>query len=514
MNGAESIVRTLLACDANVCFANPGTSEMHFVAALDKIPGMRCVLGLFEGVVTGAADGYGRMADKPAVTLLHLGPGLGNGIANLHNAKRACTPMVNIVGDHATYHKQYDAPLTSDVEGTARPYSHWVRTTSNARMAAADTAAAVAAARTAPGGIATLILPANAAWDEAGEPAAPLHIAARRQVEQRALVEAARLIKSGKRVGLIMGGPGLRAKGLEMAGRIAARYKVRILAGSAPSRIERGAGRVAFEAIPYVIDLALAFLAEFDHLILVGGERPVAFFAYPNKPSVLVPPECTVHVLAQPDEDIERALEWLADETGCRTQEPARVAFTPPALPTGKPTPEALAQSITALLPENAIVVDEAVSTGLRFAGYLRNGRPHDVLKNVGGAIGFGLAASVGAAIACPDRKILSLEADGSAMYTVQALWTQAREKLNITTVIFANRTYALLKNELKNVGVTVPGPQALAMLDIGGPDLDWCGIGRSMGIESNRAADMETFNKLLAVALATNGPSLIEVVL
>src|SRR5271167_1334621 len=167
MNGAESLVRTLVGGGVNVCFANPGTSEMHFVAALDRVEGMRCVLGLFEGVVTGAADGYFRMKNTPASTLLHLGPGLANGLANLHNAKKANSGIVNIVGQHATYHIGFNAPLTSDIEGLARSMSAWVRTSPNAKSVAADGAAAIAAAKSAPPKIATLILPADTAWNEA-----------------------------------------------------------------------------------------------------------------------------------------------------------------------------------------------------------------------------------------------------------------------------------------------------------------------------------------------------------
>ena len=194
MNGAESLVRTLVAGGVDVCFSNPGTSEMHFVAALDRVEGMRCVLGLFEGVVTGAADGYFRMKGTPASTLLHLGPGLANGLANLHNAKKANSGIVNIVGQHATHHIGYNAPLTSDIEGLARPMSAWVRTSPDAKSVSADGAAAIAAARSAPPQIATLILPADTAWNEAdgiaagpgGQPARELFRAGRRPCRQGA----------------------------------------------------------------------------------------------------------------------------------------------------------------------------------------------------------------------------------------------------------------------------------------------------------------------------------------
>src|ERR1700689_4904765 len=222
MNGAESLVRTLVAGGVDVCFANPGTSEMHFVAALDRVEGMRCVLGLFEGVVTGAADGYARMTGLPASTLLHLAPGLGNGLANLHNASRARSPIVNVIGDHATYHKQYDAPLNADIEGIARAYSKFLRTSKSALEVAADGAAAVAAARTAPGQIATLILPADTAWNEGSGIAPAESVPPPSPVASAAVDGAAALLRTGKPTAIVIDGAALRRAGLVIAGRIAA----------------------------------------------------------------------------------------------------------------------------------------------------------------------------------------------------------------------------------------------------------------------------------------------------
>src|SRR4028118_639346 len=287
MNGAESLVRTLAEAGVEVCFANPGTSEMHFVAALDRVGGLRCVLGLFEGVVTGAADGYARMADKPASTLLHLGPGLANGLANMHNARRANTPMVNIVGDHATYHKRYDAPLTSDVEGAARPFSDWVLTSADGRSVARDGAAAIAAAMTPPGRIATLILPADASWNEADGPAPLPPVEKRGAVSPDTVAEAARVLRSGEPTILFLSGPALREPGLTLAGRIAASTGARLLAQTHNARVERGAGRVAVEFLPYPVDEALATLAGMRRLLLVGASPPAAGFASPGKPGAL-----------------------------------------------------------------------------------------------------------------------------------------------------------------------------------------------------------------------------------
>jgi acetolactate synthase-1/2/3 large subunit len=514
MNGAESLVRTLLGGGVDVCFSNPGTSEMHFVAALDRVEGMRCVLALFEGVATGAADGYARMADKPAATLLHLGPGLANGLANLHNAMKASTPVVNIVGDHATYHRKYDAPLTSDIETAAKPFSGWVRTSPDAKQVAADGAAAIAAAMAPPGQVATLILPGDTAWDEGTGPAPMPAIPQRARVSEDAVKEAARVLRLGEPTVLLLTGPALREKGLELAGRIAAKTGVRLLAQTFNARMERGAGRMSIERIPYPVEQAQKVLEGVKHIVLVGSRIPVAFFAYPDKPSLLAPADTRFTTLARAEEDMVHALEWLAEELGAVQQpiEPSRYAPMTPA--TGAINAATLAQSLGAMIPENAIVVDEGVSTGRGFFPSTRNAHPHTWLQNMGGSIGIGMPMATGAAVACPDRKVLNLEGDGSAMYTVQALWTQAREKLNVTTVIFANRQYAILRHELVNVGAQNVGRKALDMLDIDRPTLDFVALARGMGVGGERVETMDEFNAALARGLAHKGPYLVEAVL
>src|ERR671912_56325 len=479
MNGAESLVETLASAGVEVCFANPGTSEMNFVAALDRVGDMRCVLGLFEGVVTGAADGYARMANRPASTLLHLGPGLANGLANVHNARRANTPMVNIVGDHATYHKEYDAPLTSDVEGAARPFSDWVRTSADSRSVARDGADAVAAAMAPPGRVATLILPADASWNEADGPAPLPPVGGRAPVAPEAISLAARALRSGEGAVLFMGGHALREVGLMLAGRIAAKTGARLLAQTLNARVERGAGRVAVDLLPYPVDAALATLADTRHLVLVGSEAPVAFFAYPDMPSALSPPQCEIHTLAASEEDVVGALEELAEELGAPQNVPVQAREKRPP-PSGEEiTPEAAAAAVGTLLPEGAIVVDEALAAG--------------------------------AAVACPDRKVVCLQADGSAMYTVQALWTQAREGLDVTTVLLNNRSYAILKQELASVGADEPGRRALDMMELDRPVLDWTGLARGMGVEAGRARTMEELQRQLNTGLRSEGPYLID---
>jgi acetolactate synthase-1/2/3 large subunit len=514
MNGADALVKTLLAAGVDTCFANPGTSEMHFVAALDREPAMACVLCLFEGVVTGAADGYARMADKPAATLLHLGPGLANGLANLHNAKRARTPVVNIVGDHATYHRIHDAPLTADVEGTARPYSDWVRTARTAHDVGPDGAAAVAAALAPPGRVATLILPADTAWTESERgPASPEPREAPRAVPAERVEAMAALLRSGEPCALLVTGKALRAHGLETAARIAAATGCRLMAPTNNARIERGAGRVPITRLPYPVDDAVAFLSGLRHLILVGAQAPAIFFAYPGKPGVPTPPDCGIHTLAAPGDDTVAALEALEAALNAGSQAIEVVRRDPAPPPDGSAiTLERLADSVRALLPENAIVVDEGISASATFYKGLREAAAHDWLHITGGAIGVGLPLATGAAVACRDRKVVCLQADGSALYTVQALWTMARENLDVTTVIFDNRTYATLIGELAKVGAGNAGRRALDMMSLDRPAIGWAELARSFGVEGTRVETLDDFNAAFRAAIGRRGPSLIAV--
>ena len=512
MNGAESLVHTLLACGVDTCFSNPGTSEMHFVAALDRIPGMRCVLGLFEGVVTGAADGYARMQDRPAATLLHCGPGLANGLANLHNARRARMPIVNLVGDQATHPRPLDAPLTADTEGFARGVSVWVRTASRAADVGADCASAVQAARSAPGGVATLILPSDTCWDGGGVVGTPLPAPAWPTASPDAVDGAVRALRSGAPTMLILSGPALRAGPLAAAAGILAATGARMMAQTSNARVERGAGRTPITRVPYPVDQAVESLAGVRHLILVGAVPPVGFFAYPGKPGRLYPADCEVHVLARPEQDGPDALRRLADALGAP---PAAPPAPPPRpdLPRGAVTSEALAQALAALLPEDAVVVDESVSFGRALYPGTHGAAPHDWLQLTGGAIGGGIPMATGAAIGAPGRRVVTLQADGSAMYTLQGLWTQARERLDVTTVILSNRKYAILMGEYRGVGAN-PGRVAMDMMDLGNPDLDWVALARGMGVDGARVETMEAFADVFAQANARPGPFLVELVI
>jgi acetolactate synthase-1/2/3 large subunit len=515
MNGAESLVRTFVDAGVDTSFTNPGTSEMHFVAALDRVDGMRCILCLFEGVATGAADGYARMTEKPAVTLLHLGPGLANGMANIHNAKKAATPMINVVGEHATYHKRYDAPLTSDIEGIAKPFSDWVRTGASSETVAEDGRDAIVEALRHPGKIATLILPADTAWGPGKGAAKVPSRRPRAKVSDEALREAAAALKHGASTMLLLGDRALRAEALAHASRIAQKTGCRFMAPGANPRVERGAGRVSVDRVPYPVDQALKVLTGVKHLILVGTRSPIAFFGYPGKPSAVTPPDCQPILLAEWSEDQTDALERLADLVGAAKSKPDTVKPVRPDIASSMPlNPESIGTVLGALIPEGAVVCDESVTTGRNFFAMTKGAPPHDWLQLTGGAIGVGMPLAIGAAVACPDRKVINLQADGSAMYTVQSLWTEARENLNILTLVWANRAYAILKGELMNVGAENPGRKAHDMLSLDNPAIDWVSLAKGMGVEGRRVTTVDQLVTAVKAGLKHQGPFLVEVVL
>jgi len=515
MNGAESLLRSLVDGGVELCMTNPGTSEMHFVAALDRVPGMRAVLGLQENVVTGAADGYGRMLDKPAATLLHLGPGLANGLANLHNAKRAHTPIVNVIGDHATTHRHLDAPLTSDVEAVAAPFSHWVRTTTSSRSVGRDTAEAVSIARTQPGQIASLILPADASWNEPGIPAKAIAVADASMPPDEIIQDIAKRLSSSKSPTILMSGMALREDALEIAAAIAKATGALLLTDTFYARLERGGDRAEIGRLPYFTEQSVETIAGASDLILVHTTAPVGFFAYPDKPSLIADPATRVHTLAELEEDAEGALRALAEALGIRDIQKgaSRSQTVRPDRPSGELNPLTLAAAIGATLRENTIVVDESATGGLFLLGSTVSAPCHDWLSLTGGAIGMGMPAATGAALACPDRRVLNVESDGSAMYTIQALWTQARESLDVTTVILSNRSYAILNMELVRTGAA-PSKEAERLFDLGHPNLDFVSLARGMGVPGTRVNDAESLVRSLEASYDEPGPQLIEVTL
>lgn len=512
MNGAESLVATLVDQGVDICFANPGTSEMHFLAALEN-PKMRSVLCLFEGVATGAADGWYRMRDKPASTLLHLGPGLANGLANIHNAKRASSGMVNIIGEHSTSHLKYNPPLSSDIEGLARPLSHWVRRADSASAISWDTAKAVAKASEHPGQIATLILPGDTSWQEAGASVVSKQaVVSRKKPDAARVAHVARVLRSGEPTLIILANKATRGAALERAGRIAAVTGARLGSQFFTARIERGAGRVPIERIPYAVAQAGAFLKDFKHIVTVETVEPVAFFSYPDKPSLLKPEGTLVHPLVEADEDSELAFDMLLDELGGRNASPILQARVDTAVPTGALNPLSVAHALAAALPENCILVDESLTTGRESMGHTMGAAPHDLINNMGGSIGYATPVATGAALACPDRRVFCMVGDGSAMYTIQSLWTQAREGLNITTIIFANNSYAILKAEYANMGAGTPGARALSMIDIDKPRIDWQAMAKSMGVPAVAVDTAEGFHRAMVNSAREPGPTLIEV--
>ncbi|WP_229742669.1 acetolactate synthase large subunit [Gordonia jinhuaensis] len=515
ITGAQSLLRTLLDCGVDVCFANPGTSEMHFVDALDSVDGMRCILGLFEGVVTGAADGYARMLDRPAATLLHLGPGLANGLSNLHNAGRAQSPIVNVIGDHATYHRSFDAPLTSDIEGAARPFSSWVRTSPNAESVATDTAVAVAAATSAPGRVASLILPANTAWStvDSSTPTPRAHPNPPARPSDSVIESAAAILREGGSTALVLGGRATREAPLALAGKIAAATGADLLAQTHNPRISRGAGRVEVTRIPYPIAESVALLEKYDNLILVGAKAPIAFFAYPDRPSTLYPPSARIHELVRVDQDITYALDHLVDTLGAGSLGAAVADYGPPDMPSDGPlTGRTIGAVVSAMLPEEAIVVDESLTTGGSFFDDLRHSAPHDVLLSTGGSIGFAMPNAIGAAVACPDRKVIALESDGSGLYMPQALWTMARENLDITVLVFANNRYRILDNEMFNVGAHGAGPVASTLFDLTRPTIDWVSLAEGFGVAAVRTETVAELGDALRTAFAHSGPMVIQI--
>ena len=516
MNGAHSLIRTLVDHGVDACFMNPGTSEMHFVAALDDVTAMHSVLALFEGVATGAADGYARIAGRPAATLLHLGPGLGNGLANLHNARRARSPVVNIVGDHAISHRRYDAQLQSDIETVARNVSTFVRTSESTEVLGADAVAALAAANGPPGAVATLILPADVSWGDGGVVASgPVAAYGRGAPPDEAVVAAAAAaLRSPEPTAVLIGGRVCRGAALERAADLAASTGAGFFAETFPARLERGAGRPPVDRLAYLAEFTAMQLEGVRHLVLLDAASPVSFFAYPGKPSDLVPEGCTVHPVAGPADDVAAAIDALSELVGAVPGTGARAVAAVPDPPTGALDARAVCQALGTLLPEGAIVSDEGNTSGLFAPGATAGSPPHDWLCLTGGAIGQGLPVAVGAAVAAPERRVVALESDGSALYTLQSWWTMAREGLDVTTILLNNHSYAVLNMELDRVGVDAAGPRAREMLDLGRPSIDFVQLARGMGLHAERADSAEQFTDRLAQALATPGPSVVEAVI
>lgn len=515
MNGAEMLVRTAAQAGVEVCFANAGTTEIHIVNALEKIQGIRPLLCLFEGGCSGAADGYARMKGRPAMTLLHLGPGCANAVANFHNARRAGTPIFNVVGDHASWHRPADPLLNMDVEKLVETFSGWQRTNESAESISLDTAEGISAARF--GRIATLILPADHAWAEL--PSAEIRPSRFRfdPVDKDAVEEGARLLRTASPKALFLGGRALGAAGLQAAARIAAATGCDLLTDVFPARMERGAGTPIIGKIPYFPEQAAAALSRYEALVFAGGREPVAFFGYRDLPGrLLKSDQRRVHIGTGLQDEAE-ALSCLADALDAPESPPSGAPFMAslrrPSLPAGILNPEKACQALAALQPENAIVVDESLTSGFPYYALAAGAAPHTLLCLTGGAIGQGIPSATGAAVACPDRPVINLQADGSALYTLQALWTQARENLNVTTLICSNRSYQIIRMELKRAGLPQTGPAAAALTDLGHPDLNWVKLSEGFGVPATSVFTVEELAAAFLRAVAEPGPHLIEMV-
>ncbi len=513
MNGAQALIQTLVNGDVDVCFMNPGTSEMHFVAALDDVPEMRSILCLFEGVATAAADGYARMTGKPAATLLHLGPGLGNGFAMLHNARRSFTPIINVVGDHASWHLKYDAPLTSDIVSIADPVSKWIKSSESSDAIGPDTAEAIQKALEHPNGISTLILPGDTAWNDSHDgpvtaipkPAAPTF--------QADLVEnVINILTSGEPTAIVLAGKALMEDVALTANRLATGTGAQLFAGRPTGRWQRGEGRPNIRRIPYPIPQAVQVLEPFKHIILVDAHPPIGFFGYPNLPSELWQPGTQVHRLTEHGEDSAGALAAICESLNVPHNSGPLAELNRPDPATGQLDIPKVWQSIAAFMPDNCVMSNESLTSGYGSEKFMAVAPRHDVISGTGGAIGGGLPYAVGAAVACPDRKIINPQADGSAMYSIQALWTMARENLDVVSIIWNNRAYRILEGELEKVGASADTPKARAMLDLDKPELNFAQMAEGMGVEGTRVGSMDEFNKVLEAAIKKDGPHLIEV--
>jgi acetolactate synthase I/II/III large subunit len=514
MNGAESLIRTLIDAGVDVCFANPGTTEMPMVRAIDETAGMRAVLCLFEGVCTGAADGYARMAEKPGLTLLHLGPGFANGIAYLHDARRARSPIINLIGEHATWHLAADAPLNSDIESLAKPVSAWVRRNRSAEELAGDVAEAIEVASTKPGRIATLIVPHDCQMDAANGPVAVREIAPPPKVGEGAINQAVEALRRDEPKVLFLGGYALGERGLKAAARIAAATGCKLMCETFPARWERGAGTAVVERLPYFPEAAIAAISPYRSVVLAGAKPPVAFFGYPGAPSYIISPEQRTSVLAGPEEDVAGALEALAEALDAPVNIDQNSIVQIPPRPSGKIAPETLSAAVAALLPENAVVMDESNTSMAPFLAMSQSAARHTLLTQPGGAIGLGPPCATGAAIACPDRVVINLQSDGSAMYTLQALWTQARERLDVKTIICNNRSYRILGIELMRAGAKAVGKQAQSLIGLTQPAIDWVSLAKGMGVHGARVETAEDLTRELERALSEAGPQLIEAIL
>jgi acetolactate synthase-1/2/3 large subunit len=507
--GADLLVATAGANGIDHCFANPGTTELHLVQALDRSPQMRSVLCAFEGVCSGAADAYARITGRPALGLYHLGPGFANALANVHNARRHHTPMVNVIGDQASWHLEADAPLTSDIAALSQWTGRLIEldTPDAAGAAMAD---AIRGALAGPQRISNLVVPADCAWGStSGTPVVAEPIVPRVPNADEVAASAAALTRPGG--ALILDGAALTARSLRLADAIRNATGCLITSGR-PARQEIGTDVPLIDQLPYFPQPLQQALAGVTAAVLTGFGEPVTFFGYPDTPSYPLPDAAERLALHGPDDDLDAVLAAVAAELGVEAiAGSGRTADPLPPVDAGPLSPRNLGQAFAAAIPDGAIVVSEAISSGGGYRALAPSAAPHTLLAVTGGAIGGGLPAAVGAAVAAPGRPVLALQADGSALYTIQSLWTMAREQLDVTVVICANRSYQILDVELAAAGIEL-SDTALTSLD--SPPVDFASLAAGFGVPGVSVSTGEELARALSRAAAEPGPHLIEAVL
>lgn len=510
MNGSECLVGTLINHGVDLLFTNPGTSEVGLLAEIGTSEQIRAVPVLFEGIAAGAADGYFRMTGCPAATMLHVGPGLANAWSALHNAAKARSGVVNIVGQLSEAHLEYESPLKSDLLALATSVSDVVRyPLSSARVGIDAHAAADAAKR---GKVATLVMANDVGWSDGAELATPP--GAQNTDAHGALDPAAMTaLKQGPRTLFLLGGLALDVGAQRDAAAIASATGCSVMIEWANARCERGGDLPSWARIPYPVDEAVRTLAAYDTIVLCGAAEPIAFFNYRNSPSRLAAPSARVIDLHAEGADVRLA---LGAARRALASDPARPCHPPASRYTyGAPkSPDPVSAAIAAALPEDAIIVNEAITSASDLFAASAAAPRHTWLDNLGGSIGFALPAAIGAAIGAPGRRVIALCGDGSTMYSLQGLWTMARENLDITVLVFANRAYKILINELVQASDAHLNDRTFSLLQLDNPAIGWAKLSGSLGVDATRVHSFDQLKAALTLALDTQGPRLIEVVI
>ncbi len=513
MMGAQWMLKSAAAAGIEVCFANPGTTELPFVAAMDRATEIRPLLGLFEGVCSGAADGYYRIRRKPAMTLTHLGPGFANAIANFHNARRARSAIFNVIGEHMSWHVAADPPLASDIESLARPVSAGVwRADTPATLHNATVGALQGLQQR--GGIQTLILPMDLQEDPVQHSiAAPVAAQAAADYDAAAVATVAADITAGRKVLLYLGADALGEAALRRLARLAALPNVELVGETFPAASEHGRGLPAIKRLVALAEKAHPYLLGFERVAVLAAEPPVAFFGARGLPSHLGDP-ARMATVCGPGGRVAEALEELLARVRPAAAPASTVQRVSDTDLGESLTPESASRVVAAHLPANAIVSAEGATLGFPFNALASQAERHTTIVLTGGAIGQGLPSAFGASVAAPDRKVVALQSDGSALFTIQALWSMAREGSDVVVILASNQRYNILINEMSRNGYALTSPPVRDLLNLARPAVDWQALSTSFGVPSNRVESVSALRRAFQAALAERGPRLIEVVL